>query len=222
MLGVRSSAGDRQGAREPPHRCRAARTTSSVVLIGTAKPIPSLPPLWLSICELIPTTWPTSISGPPELPETARIGLDTIMIEKLSWRRDLSRECRDYAAVTGARRMGSRSRRPGRRLSPWWSRPAAQRIDALRVSVDLEQGDVGRWVGPHDLGLLGGAVTELDADPLRALDHVGVGGDVTVVVDLEAFEPVAVLCCLLREAEDRLCLLIDRAGMNATPCASRW
>ena len=46
------------------------RTTSRAVLIGIAKPIPTLPPLppvW--ICELMPITLPeASISGPPELP----------------------------------------------------------------------------------------------------------------------------------------------------------
>ena len=41
------------------------------VLIGTAKPMPTLPPPLppVSIWELIPITWPTALSsGPPELP----------------------------------------------------------------------------------------------------------------------------------------------------------
>ena len=39
------------------------------VLIGTAKPRPSLPPLCEAICSLMPMTLPwLSISGPPELP----------------------------------------------------------------------------------------------------------------------------------------------------------
>ena len=41
------------------------------MLIGTAKPMPTLPsPLPpVSICELMPITWPAALSsGPPELP----------------------------------------------------------------------------------------------------------------------------------------------------------
>ena len=39
------------------------------MVLGTAKPTPSLPPLWLAIWELIPITAPEeSSSGPPELP----------------------------------------------------------------------------------------------------------------------------------------------------------
>ena len=39
------------------------------VLIGTAKPRPSLPPLCEAICSLMPMTSPReSMSGPPELP----------------------------------------------------------------------------------------------------------------------------------------------------------
>ena len=45
--------------------------TRLAVLIGTAKPMPTLPlPLPpVSICELMPITWPCALSsGPPELP----------------------------------------------------------------------------------------------------------------------------------------------------------
>ncbi len=38
-------------------------------LIGIAKPMPTLPPLWLKMAVVIPTTSPRSLnSGPPELP----------------------------------------------------------------------------------------------------------------------------------------------------------
>jgi hypothetical protein len=43
--------------------------TDLTVFEGTAKPMPSFPPESLSICELIPMTWPERFrSGPPELP----------------------------------------------------------------------------------------------------------------------------------------------------------
>ena len=43
--------------------------TDLTVLLGIAKPTPSLPPDSLSICELTPITLPlASSSGPPELP----------------------------------------------------------------------------------------------------------------------------------------------------------
>src|SRR5438034_4951320 len=44
-------------------------TTDLAKSIGMAKPMPMLPPLWLKIAELIPTTSPFRLSsGPPELP----------------------------------------------------------------------------------------------------------------------------------------------------------
>src|SRR6185295_14552174 len=48
---------------------RMDRTMGRIVSIGIAKPMPSLPPLWLAIWELMPITRPRpSSSGPPELP----------------------------------------------------------------------------------------------------------------------------------------------------------
>ena len=42
---------------------------TGAVLLGIEKPTPSLPPDWVSIMELMPTTSPRmSMSGPPELP----------------------------------------------------------------------------------------------------------------------------------------------------------
>ena len=39
------------------------------VFTGTAKPMPTLPPVSLEIWELTPITWPRAFSsGPPELP----------------------------------------------------------------------------------------------------------------------------------------------------------
>ena len=55
--------------------------------------------------------------------------------------------------------------------------------------VDLEQGDVGRRVLAHHLGAdrLGGVrVAERHLDLCRAVDDMGVGEDVAVVVDHEA------------------------------------
>src|SRR5580765_5719552 len=49
----------------------SSATTSLTVLIGIAKPMPTLPWLWppVSICALTPMTWPCAFSsGPPELP----------------------------------------------------------------------------------------------------------------------------------------------------------
>ena len=44
-------------------------TTPFAMLEGMAKPMPSEPPLLLSIAVLMPTTLPSrSTSGPPELP----------------------------------------------------------------------------------------------------------------------------------------------------------
>ncbi len=44
-------------------------TTPLTVLIGIAKPMPTLPPDSFGICALTPITWPRALSsGPPELP----------------------------------------------------------------------------------------------------------------------------------------------------------
>ncbi len=82
-----------------------------------------------------------------------------------------------------------------------------QRVHSLGV-VDLEQGDVTGWIGPDDLGLLRVAVSELDVHTLRALDDVGVGEDVALVVDQEARTGGGALL-LLGESEDGLGLLHD-------------
>ena len=48
---------------------RSWSTTARARLIGVAKPMPMLPPLWLKIAVLMPITRPCwSKSGPPELP----------------------------------------------------------------------------------------------------------------------------------------------------------
>ena len=49
--------------------CLSCSMTRIAVLIGTAKPRPSLPPLWVAICSLMPMTSPRPLMrGPPELP----------------------------------------------------------------------------------------------------------------------------------------------------------
>ena len=59
----------------PSQECRAVpvamieSATGRIVSMGMANPMPSLPPLWEAIWELMPTTRPrASSSGPPEFP----------------------------------------------------------------------------------------------------------------------------------------------------------
>ena len=91
-------------------------------------------------------------------------------------------------------------------------------------TLDLEQRDVGRGVGADHAGLDAVVVGERDVDRARALDDVGVGDDVAVLVDHEA----AALAVLLLDADDaRAGLVVDLADAQlaarrsaARSCAS--
>ena len=71
VRGDRAAADAEVGVLDLAVRSRAGRRLRAAVLIGIAKPMPTLPlpPPPVSICELMPITSPSaSISGPPELP----------------------------------------------------------------------------------------------------------------------------------------------------------
>ena len=181
-----------------------------------------MPPLWLSICELIPTTSPGAIDQ-----RAARVagvdrgvGLDDVADREAVGRLDLALERGDDAGVTRAVEAERVADRDDRVADLHLCGVAErQRVGALGV-VDLEQGDVGRGVGTDDLRLLRRALAELDVHALGALDHVCVGEDVAVVVDQEAG---AGRCALLRCGSpntEGVCWTICEL-MNATPWASR-
>ena len=139
---------------------RAGWTTSRAVLIGTAKPMPTLPlplpPVW--IWELIPITWPSaSISGPPELPGLIAASVwITCEIEKPFGRLDLALQGGDDAAGDGAveaERVADRDHR----VADFDLRGVAERerVQLVGGRVDLEQGDVGGRVGADDFGRVG-------------------------------------------------------------------
>ena len=179
-------------------------------MIGTAKPTPSLPPLWLSIWELIPITWPApSISGPPELPGliAASVWMTSLMEKPLgAWIWRWSAETIPVVTVRSSPN-GLPIATTGSPTCTFVESPSGSGLHALGV-VDLEQRDVGGRVGPDDLRLLRGAVPELHVDALGPLDDVGVGEDVPVVVDQEARACGGALL-LLGEPEDGLRLLDD-------------
>ncbi len=162
------------------------------VLIGIAKPMPTLPlpPPPVSIWELIPITLPeASISGPPELPGLIAASVwITLEIEKPlgAWIWRCSAETMPLVTV----RSSPKGLPIATTGSPTWSceeSPSGQRVQLVRRRVHLEQRQVGRRVGPDDLGGVGGVGgAELDLDLVGAFDHVVVGEDVAVGVDHEA------------------------------------
>ena len=131
--------------------------TSRAVLIGIAKPMPTLPlpPPPVSICELIPITWPSaSISGPPELPGLIAASVwITLRDREAVGGLDLALQRRDDAAGDGAveaERVADRDHR----VADFDLRGVAQRqrVQLVGGGVDFEQGDVGGRVGADHLG----------------------------------------------------------------------
>ena len=126
------------------------RATCLAVLIGTAKPMPTLPPPLppVAICELMPITRPAaSSSGPPELPGLIAASVwMTSSIVKPFGRGDLALERGDDAGgerAVEAERVADRDHRVAD-LQRRASRRARSGCSSTSLGVDLQQREVGR------------------------------------------------------------------------------
>ena len=138
------------------------------VSIGTAKPMPTLPPLWLppvSICELMPITRPVAsmqraagVAGVDR-----RVGLDDVVDREAVGRLDRALERRDDAGgerALEAERVADRDRRIADLDGAARSR-ATSGLRSRPLGVDLEQREVGGRVLADDLGAHAALVGEL-------------------------------------------------------------
>ena len=189
-----TSSGASPAARAPTPRGRLASSSrsraSTDVAAGIAKPMPSLPPPWLAICELTPTTAPLAFEQ-----RAARVagvdrgvGLDDVGDRRAVRRLDVAADGGDDAAREGLREAERAADRVD--VSPT-STPlvaSVQRLQLLAAGVDLQDGEVLVGVAAEDLrgALVVPSVAELHGDLLRAVDDVAVGDDQAVGGDDEA------------------------------------
>ena len=160
--------------------CGAIEAT---VLDGTAKPMPSLPPESLLICELTPITWPAAFSsGPPELPwlMAASVWIEFEIVklfgEVISRLRALTIP---LVTVPSSPKGLPSATTPSPTLS--WVRVAElERLQHRCGRVDLDDGEVGRRIRAHDGRVVGRAVPEADGDRFRAVHDVVVRDDVAL------------------------------------------
>ena len=169
------------------------------VFDGTAKPMPSFPPESLSICELMPMTWPSrSRSGPPELPWliAASVWIASLMaklfgevIVPVQGAHDSARDglVEPERAADGDDLVADLDR----------ARVAELKRRELRArGVDLDDGDVGGGIRADELCVVCRAVREFDRDRACAGDDMVVRDDVASAVDHEAgAESLALLAC---------------------------
>ena len=201
--------------------------TSRAVSIGTAKPMPTLPWLFDSICELTPTTSPeASMQCAAGVPGVDRgVGLDHVRDREPVGGRDLALKRRDDARGHGPVEPEGVADRDDRVADVELGRLAeGERLERVGGGVDLQDGDVGRVVLADELGLVALlVVAQRDLDLLGAVDHVRVGDQMALVVDHEARSRSR--ACSRRLPAER-----TRAGpagappaasMNATPREAR-
>ena len=167
--------------------------TWRTVLIGTAKPMPTLPPpSGDSIWELIPITRPSpSSSGPPELPGliAASVWITLLIVNPfgdLIWRWSaetipaVDRAVEPERVADRDHGVADAERRGVAEL---------ERMQLVGRGVHLEQRDVGRRILADHLSadrLRGIGVAERDLDLLCPVDDVRVREYVALVVDHEA------------------------------------
>ena len=166
-------------------------TTLRAVLIGTAKPMPTLPPLCDSIWELMPITPPARVDeGPAGVAWVDRgVGLDDVVDGEPAGRLDLALKRGDDPCRGGAverERVADGDHRVTH--ADRGGITEGERVKLVGRDVDLQQGDVGGLVLADHLGrnrLRVVAIAELNRDLRRPVDDMGVGEDVAVVVDDE-------------------------------------
>ena len=187
------------------------------VLIGTAKPMPTLPsPLPpVSIWELMPITSPAALSsGPPELP--GLIGASvcrTLSIVKPLGAVDLALQRGDHAGGERAAEPEGVADREHRFADLDGAGVAErERVQGETFGGDAQHREVLRGVFADHARFDGLAVFEADGDLHGVLDHVPVGEDRAVGVDHEPRARGDALLLGFAEAEGRFALAHDRGG----------
>ena len=166
--------------------------TVLTVLIGMAKPIPTLPDspvLPVEIAALTPTTSPASVDQ--RATRVARVdrgvGLDDV-VDRLGVRRlDAALERAHDPGGDGARvaeRIAERDH--GVADADAVGVPERERLERTRFGADLQHRDIRRRIGPDDSRTKAVVVREADPDRGRVMDDVVVGQDVAVLREHEA------------------------------------
>ncbi len=153
---------------------------------GTAKPMPMLPPLWLKMAELMPTSRPRrSTSAPPELPGLmdASVWMKLPNSERPVCVRPTAEMIPRVTVCRSANGLPTAST-----LSPDLDRVAVGESDRLQVlCIDLDDRDVAAGVRADLRRLhLRSPVRERHGDFIRLLHHVVVGDDVSVLAHDDA------------------------------------
>ena len=150
------------------------------MLIGTAKPIPTEPPLRLKMAVFMPTASPLAlISGPPLFPG---------LIEASVWMKSSYGPPPITRPVALTMPVVTVCSRPKGLPMAMTGSPVSKRVriaqrqhGQIPGGVDLQERDVGLGVLAHDLAGEAPPVGQLDGDLGRAVDHVVVGEDVPVL-----------------------------------------
>ena len=182
--------------------------TVLTVLIGTAKPIPTLPLAPESPAEIWRVDADHVAAGVEQRPARVAlvqrgVGLDHVVDRVAVRRADHALQRADDPGRDGAvvaERIADRDDRvahvDGVRVAE------RERRQRPRVRVDLQHSDVGGRVGADELRLHALVVREAHVDRARALDDVVVRDDVAGLVDHEArAERLGLLLAWQREAE---------------------
>ncbi len=134
------------------------------MLIGTAKPMPTLPlPPLVWICELMPITLPLDVDqrAAGVAGVDRGVGLDHVRDREAVGRLDLALQGGDDAGGHGAVEAEGVADRDHRVADLDLGGVAErERVQLVGGHVDLEQGDVGRRIGADDFGRRGWSPTE--------------------------------------------------------------
>ena len=165
-------------------------TTREMVLMGMAKPTPTLSPVLLAMAVFMPIIRPwLSNSGPPELPGLMAASIWMIDLRLRRPRRPGSERSRLEMMPV----LSVRSRPKGLPMantrwptSRFVELPGCDGKERVGRGVDLQHGHVGGRIAADEFGGVLLAVEEGDADIAGALDDVEVGQHVAVAVDHRA------------------------------------
>ncbi len=189
-----SSAADAGISRTPTPRYACTTSPDSIscaaiertVFEGTAKPMPTLPPFSLSICELTPMTSPRRFSsGPPELPWLigASVWMVSLIVKSFGAFIERLRALTMPAVTVCSSPNGLPIATTPSPTCTLARVGESQRLqERRRRSLDFEHREVGRRVGADDARVVGGAVRERHVDRGGAAHDVLVRDDVALAV----------------------------------------